>query len=176
MPTASARAAEGRAEGRSNVFLTATLDSGGASTTVRIRNLSVHGALLDGPALPPVGTRVRLKRGRLSVAGHLAWEGEGQRGLKFDAEIDVASWVRRVGHSGQERIDGVLASLRSSGNVPPELEDGQQRESLPVISAALDQLCERLATMPGISVEFGEELLRLDSIAQSLRRLATDHS
>jgi hypothetical protein len=46
-------------------------------------------------------------------------------------------------------------------------------ESLPVISAALDQVCERLAKVPGAAVELGEELLKLDTIAQSLRRLAT---
>ena len=167
-----ASAVEHRSEGRSNVFLTATLEGGGTSTPVRIRNLSGRGALVDGGAFPPVGTPVKLSRGRLSAAGELAWGGQGQAGLNFDREIDVASWVQRVGHSGQQRVDGVIAALRS-GAVPPESQDQGTELSLAEISAALDETCERLAQTQRLSEEFGEELLKLDSIAQALRRLAT---
>lgn len=171
MSPASTPIAEHRSEGRSNVFLAATLDGGGKSTHVRIRNISAHGALVDGRALPPVGTPIRLTRGRLWVAGQLAWAGEEQVGLNFDREIEVASWVQRVGHSGQQRIDGVIAALRSGGTIAPDPQDGGA-ESLSSISAVLDQICERLAQMQGMSVEFGEELLKLDSVSQSLHRLA----
>jgi hypothetical protein len=165
--------AENRAEGRSNVFLTATLDSGATPTPVRIRNLSARGALIDGTSLPPVGARVRLTRGKHTAVGELTWAGPGQGGVNFDREIDVASWVQRVGHGGQERVDGVIASIRSTGAVPSDLADDAAPESLPVISSALDQVCERLARIPGMSLELGEELIKLDTIAQSLRRLVT---
>ena len=165
--------ANNRSEGRSNVFLAATLDSSAGSTSVRIRNLSARGALLDGKTLPPIGTRVRLTRGKLSAVGEVTWAGIGQGGLNFEGTIDVASWVERVGHGGQQRVDGVVAALRGSGRVPPELQGGRSDESLPVLSAALDQVCERLASAPGMTVEFGEDLLKLDTIAQSLRRLAS---
>ena len=166
-------AEENRSSGRSNVFLTATLDCGGRTMPVRIRNLSARGALVDGKALPPAGTRVRLLRGRLSALGEIAWETEVQGGLKFDGDVDVASWVQRLGHSGQERVDGVIAALRS-GEAPPKFKDKPAaQESLPVISAALDQICERLASHPAMSIELGEDLMKLDAIAQSLRRIAT---
>lgn len=148
------------------------LDAAGNAVPVRIRNISARGALVDGPALPAVGSRVRLVRGRLLAIGQLAWAGAGQAGVNFDREIDVASWVQRTGHSGQQRVDGVIAALRR-GTSPLELEEEGDRESLPEISAALDQLCERLAKAPGAAAQFGEELLKLDTIAQSLRRLAT---
>jgi hypothetical protein len=160
-----------RSEGRSNVFLTATLQAGGRSSPVRIRNISARGALVDGPALPAIGASVRLTRGSLSAAGQLAWKGAGQAGLTFDGTIDVADWVRRVGHSGQQRVDSVIAALRSG--ISPDGPEAALEETLQGISASLDQLCERLAQTPGMSVELGEDLLKLDSIAQALRRLAT---
>ena len=166
-------AEENRSGGRSNVFLSATLDCGGRTMPVRIRNVSPRGALVDGKGLPPPGTRVRLLRGRLSALGEIAWETDVQGGLKFDSDVDVASWVQRLGHSGQERVDGVMAALRS-GEAPRKFKDEPAaQESLPVISAALDQVCERLAAHPAMSIELGEDLMKLDAIAQSLRRIAT---
>src|SRR5690348_9262024 len=173
MSRAAPMAEENRSRGRSNVFLTATLDCGGRTMPVRIRNLSPRGALVDGRALPPAGTRIRLLRGRLSALGEIAWETQVQGGLKFDSDVDVASWVQRLGNIGQERVDGVIAALRS-GEAPPKGKDQPAAgESLPVISAALDQICERLATHPVMSIELGEDLMKLDAIAQSLRRIAT---
>lgn len=171
MSTKAAPALDHRSEGRSNVFLTATLQAGGRSSPVRIRNISARGALVDGPALPPVGTAVRLVRGSLSAVGQLAWTGAGQGGLTFDATIDVADWVRRIGHSGQQRVDSVVAALRSGTS--PDGPDSRLEQTLQEISDSLDQLSERLAQTPGMSVQFAEDLLKLDSIAQALRRLAT---
>lgn len=170
---AQASAADNRTEGRSNVFLTATLDTGAASSPVRIRNISARGALIEGPSLPAIGARVRLIRGELRASGELAWTGAGQGGLNFDREIDVAQWIERVGHAGQQRVDRVVAALRNStplaGGPDPDLVG----ETLPQVSAALDTLCERLARTPDMSIELGEKLIELDTIAQSLRRLAT---
>ena len=171
--TRSLASADHRKDGRSNVFLTATLDTGKGVTAVRIRNLSPRGALLDQASLPSVGTRVSLKRGKLIALGEVAWLARGQGGINFDRDIDVTSWVQRVGHSGQQRVDGVVAAIRNSGKVPSKLQTSSSDDSLPAISAALDQVCEMLASAPGMSVELGEELLKLDTIAQSLRRLAT---
>jgi len=150
------------------------LDAGGSAAPVRIRNISARGALVDGPTLPPVGARVKLMRGRLLARGQLAWAGAGQAGVNFDCEIDVANWVQRTGHGEQQRVDGVVAALRSGAPVAPDLRD-RGGGSLPAISAELDQICDRLAQTQRMSVEFGEELIKLDTIAQALRRLATGH-
>ncbi|MEO8454743.1 MAG: PilZ domain-containing protein [Sphingomicrobium sp.] len=166
---------DNRSAGRSNVFLTATLDTGDGSIPVRIRNLSAKGALIDGPALPSAGASVRLLRGRLSAAGELAWEAAGQAGVTFGHEIKVDDWVQRSGHAGQERVDGVISALRRSASLPEELQAVSNIASLASISAALDEVCERVAAMPNMSVELGEELLKLDAIAHSLRRAATDN-
>lgn len=163
-----------RAEARSNVFLSATLHVGGKAISVRVRNLSSHGALVDGSGLPPAGSRIKLTRGRLTTIGDLAWGGGGQAGLNFDSKIDVDLWVQKLGHTGQQRVDGLIASLRSGRPIPPELQDDDSAvDSLPAISAALDQVCEKLALSPAVSIDAAEDLLKLDTIAQSLRRLAT---
>jgi hypothetical protein len=141
---------------------------------VRVRNLSEHGALVDGSGLPPAGSRIKLMRGKFATIGELAWAGAGQAGLNFESKIDVDAWVQKLGHGGQQRVDGVIASLRSGSTVPQELHDDEgTEESLPAISSALDQVCEKLATLPIVSIDLAEELLKLDTIAQSLRRLAT---
>jgi hypothetical protein len=162
-----------RSEARSNVFLAATLQAGAESRPVRIRNISPKGALIDGADLPSPGTRVRLLRGQLSALGELTWCKGIQAGLTFDGRVDVDSWVDRRGPRGQQRVDAVVAALRSTGTVPDELADSGPPESLAVISAALDQLCERFASNADMSMEYAEDLLKLDCIAQSLRRIAT---
>jgi hypothetical protein len=162
-----------RSQGRSNVFLAATLHGGGAPTPVRIRNISVRGALIEGIALPPVGSVVDMVRGELRARAELAWSRGGIAGIKFTDPIDVESWVRRVGHSGQQRVDRVVAALRRPGSLPADSQTGGRLESLRSISTALDEVCESLAATGSMSVELGEELVKLDAIAQALRRVAT---
>lgn len=162
-----------RSQSRSNVFLTATLDTGGAATPVRIRNLSSKGALVEAASLPPVGSRLRLLRGELQVNGEVAWAGAGQGGITFTGTIDVDRWVKRAGHSGQQRVDGMVASLRGMGEAPSAAPAAPDLATVVAVSCALDQLCESLAATPEMSIQLGENLLKLDSIAQALRRIAT---
>ena len=160
-----------RSHGRSNVFLAAALDTGAASMPVRIRNISRRGALVEGAAFPPIGAGVRLVRGGLVAPGRLAWQGERHAGLNFDEEIDVESWVRRTGHSGQQRVDKIVAAIRSAE--PVDAGDQVPRPgSLTALSAALDEQCERFASSDSFPLEPGEDLIRLDVIAQSLREIA----
>ena len=163
---------ENRSEGRSNVFLSGTIDASGVSFAVRIRNLSPNGALIDAAELPPAGTKVRLLRGSLSASGELTWNSCGQGGITFQRSIDVPRWVQRVGHAGQQRIDRAVAAIQRSEPVPRELVRVSETDSPAAISTALDQVCERLAGTTNMSLELAEELLRLDAIAQDLRRLA----
>jgi hypothetical protein len=162
---------DNRSEGRSNVFLTALLDAGGGSVAVRIRNLSPKGALIDGTALPTVGAKVRLVRGRLSARGQLTWHADGHAGLQFDGEIDVETWVRRAEHAGQQRVDSVIAGLRQP-SPSDAVQETADSPSLRTISATLDDVCERLAQTEPMSAELAEELIRLDVISQHLRKLA----
>lgn len=119
---------------------------------------------------------MRLVRGDLSARGMIAWVSASHGGLTFLGPIDVEAWVKRVGHSGQQRVDGVVAALRSSGPVPPDLLDGRGADTLRSISAELDEVCENLATSAEVSIAVGEQLLKLDSIAHALRQIASDRT
>jgi len=162
---------DGRIEDRSNVFLSAVLVTPSSSLPVRIRNLSSRGALLDGPGLPVAGVQVQLARGTLRANGQVAWQDGSLAGINFGEEIDVGSWVRRTEHSGQQRVDNVVAALKRN-EVLPHGGTAVTPPTLRTISFELDQIGMRLANMPGMSSELGEELIKLDSLAQSLRQLA----
>jgi hypothetical protein len=133
--------------------------------------------LVDGAALPPVGAKVNLSRGHLRASGEIVWQEKSNCGIRFDHAITVMDWVQRPGHSEQQRVDGIVAAIRNSTPVPRELQEVREADhSLAAISKALDEICERLARIPNMSIEMGEELLRLDAIGQSLRKIATGQS
>jgi hypothetical protein len=163
--------ADHRSEGRANVFLAAVLQDRGSSTAVRIRNLSGSGALVDGPSLPPVGARVRLVRGHLQAAGEVAWSSPSQAGISFERLINVNAWVKRPGHASRQRVDDIVTAFRGQHRGSFVLQDTGDPPSIRCITASLEQLCERLSAKPNMSIEFGEELLKLDSIAHDLKRL-----
>lgn len=165
------RETDRRAEGRSNVFLSATLQAGADQYAVRIRNISSHGALIDGAKFPGQGTKVCLSRGILTVAGQLAWQDGHYGGITFDTQIDVDSWTQRTGHRGQQRVDMLVTALKRSEPVPEHLEAAMPT-SLAQMSAELNEVCERLANLPGMSATLAEELVRLDSLAQRLGAFA----
>jgi hypothetical protein len=56
--------------------------------------------------------------------------------------------------------------------VPGALRAEKDSQALAEVSATLDALCERLANLPNVSVGLGEELIKLDAVAQVLRKLA----
>jgi hypothetical protein len=139
---------------------------------VRVRNLSPRGALLDGGSLPPPGASVRLIRGDLSVEGEIAWQVHGQAGIRFSGAIDVAVWVKKIGHTGQQRVDDTIAAFRSNSPLPAHTHSVQPL-SLACISHELDAVCERLAGSAAMVAELGDELVKLDTLAQNLRELAS---
>jgi hypothetical protein len=164
-----------RADQRSHVFLMAVLRAGSTSCPVRVRNISVHGALLEGSGLPSEKSIVALRRGSLSVSGQIAWIAGRHCGIRFSKPINVAEWVDRAGPVGQQRIDSAVAEFRRSPSTrfatetratkgrPGELEE---------LSASLVQTCERIADLPGMSVELAEELLKIEATADALRDVA----
>jgi len=161
---------------RSNVFLNVALEAFGITSVVKVRNISAQGALLEGKGLPSEGTSVRLRRGTLEARGEIAWESGSHRGLRFDSPVDVRAWVRRIGHSGQQGVDGKLALLRRGENsLAPDCPAGNPaRDSIGRVSADLDSFCSKLAHLPELPIEIEEELIQLDAIARRLRQVAKD--
>jgi hypothetical protein len=127
--------------------------------------------LLDGGSLPPAGAKVRLVRGGLSADGEIAWQREDQAGLHFSGAIDVGAWVKRTGHTGQQRVDDAIAAIRRQEPAPAYVESAPA-PSLSLLSEELQMICERLSSSAALTTELGEDLVKLDTLAQRLRRLA----
>ena len=161
---------DNRSQNRSNVFLSARLAIGDHFLLVRVRNLSARGALVDGSSLPPTGAKTRLVRGALSTEAIVAWQANGQAGIRFTGEINVVEWVSRSSHPGQQRVDEAFAALRQ--NQPLPAIGGRDLPSLGRIRTELDAICARLAASPALTVELGEELVRLDALARAVDQLA----
>lgn len=160
-----------RARPRSNVYLMAALTCDGVSSAVRVRNLSLDGALLEGPNVPNEGQRVMLRRGSLAAEGTVAWRRESQCGIRFDEPIGVAEWVRRAGPDGQQKIDRAIAEFRGTtigtnrvvghSVVAPQADPRS-------VSAELLKACERIAALPNMSDELAGELMKIECLARSI--------
>jgi len=165
-----------RTDLRSHVFLMAVLSTGKISCPVRVRNLSVHGALLEGSSLPADQRTVFLKRGSLAVAGRIAWASAQQCGIRFAEAINVNDWVDRPGPVGQQRIDAVIAEHRNVADPkrksnPVSSSLARPSNELLMISARLLQISERISELPGMSIELAEEVLKIEATASDLRNL-----
>jgi hypothetical protein len=165
---------ETRIASRSNVFLAATLYTESGAFPVRIRNISDHGAMLEGAGLPGEGKKVRIQRATLSASAEIAWQRDQFRGLWFKEPIELGSWMKTVGHSGQRRVDMVLAALRQgTPRQPQTLPAATAPDDLAVLGKELLEICERLAALPNMSVQLAEELLKIDGITQALLKLGS---
>lgn len=83
--------AKKRQAGRDSLFLTSEVTVEGAfkPVTVRVRNLSPGGMMIDGNAIFHEGAIVKVAiRGIGSVAGKIAWMVEDRVGVAFDEEVD----------------------------------------------------------------------------------------
>jgi hypothetical protein len=138
-------ASEGRQQPRTHLFVAATLYADSDSIPVNIRNMSLTGALVEADALPEVGTRVSLSRGQLRATGSVAWRAGRRAGLRFEAAVCVPDWMSRQGTAGQQRIDGLLAVIRSdAGQAGTEAHEAADPMS---IQAELGQLHAELVEM-----------------------------
>jgi hypothetical protein len=72
---------------RSSVFLTAMIEVAGSPLSVRMRNLSEGGALIEGNHLPEEGTCLIFHKGDLTVSGRIAWMHGNRCGIQFDQKL-----------------------------------------------------------------------------------------
>ena len=89
-------ATQNRRSRRSNVLLTATIEVGGRALSVKLRNLSAEGALLEGEQLPIEGTEVQFLRNDLSVAGRVIWANGKHAGIVFHDKLRPDVVLRHI--------------------------------------------------------------------------------
>jgi hypothetical protein len=173
-----------RADGRSNLFVTATLHSPFGSAPVRIRNLSRGGALVEGAVLPDRDSEIRLDRGSLTVSGHVAWCEAGKAGLRFATPIAVADWLPQGNRAArQQSVDEIVFNAKSTGlaavnRTPPGPTSAtsattELAHELVQLKNCLDAVAEVLAHDSEIAARYQSQLRILDLTAQRLGKLAT---
>ena len=87
---------QNRKSRRSNVLMAASLELSGTSVSVKLRNLSADGALVEGDKLPVEGASVLFRKGDLSMAGVVAWVKGRQAGVSFAQKLNPEQLLRHV--------------------------------------------------------------------------------
>lgn len=85
-----------RSSRRSPVLLAASVEVGGATQAVKLRNLSKDGALIEGDALPVEGSSTLFCRNDLSVRARVAWVQGRFAGLAFERSLEKEEVLRNV--------------------------------------------------------------------------------
>jgi hypothetical protein len=177
--------AEARADPRTNMFLGAIIRGDGLSLPVKVRNMSVTGALVEGGALPEHGAKVQLVRGSLEVAARVAWCSHGRCGLRFSSLVCVRHWLAPQANAAQQRVDETVRVLKL-GAVPmpqrpparPELSPHEPQsvqfgELLRSIMRLIEDLCDDLSSDTEVLIRHGDKLQNIDIAMQTIA-LAAD--
>ena len=177
---------------RKNLMLSASIESETLDAPVRIRNLSETGAMIDGAALPVVGSRVVLHRAELSAAATVVWREGGRCGLRFEqVAASVDEWVagkrEAQGYAlpaGQARVDAIQRAVRSGAALPHEPAaatgaglsatqlEARIAEEIGAVQRLIDGLDEELAEDPVVLQRHMEAIQALDRASQILTHLA----
>ena len=178
LPTDPPAGPEGRAEPRNNIFIAASLSSAEATGPIRIRNLSRQGALVEGTALPPEGSAVRISRGSLRASGKIAWRKDNRAGIQFDTHVAVAEWLPRGPATQQQKIDEIVFAHKNGvvGQVavppvppapPPDVPDELRK-----LEQILRSVSEDLARDAVLCERHLASIQLLDGAAEKLAKLA----
>lgn len=100
---ASPQGAEERRSARSTVLLTAAIDCAGERVPVRVINLSSHGALVQGDAMPDPDSEVTFRCNDVASKGWMAWVQPPHAGISFDEPIKLSA-LRVKPKGGAEMI------------------------------------------------------------------------
>lgn len=95
-PIQGKTAATNRTEQRSHVLMRCDIEVAGETRTVKLRNLSAHGAMIEDDELPLVGTSVLFRKGDIKVSGVVVWARIGRAGIKFDTVVPAKQVMRHV--------------------------------------------------------------------------------
>ncbi|MBX7481869.1 PilZ domain-containing protein [Qipengyuania qiaonensis] len=167
-----------RAEERTNLFVMAKLAAGGSACTVKVRNISAGGAMVEGAALPPPGTPCRLLRGNISIEAQVIWLHANRVGLQFRGRAEPKDWLPS-GQNTQSDVDQAVAQAKAELSQAPIA-----RSPAPLISTALapadvaqvadtlEILADELADDPVVVAGYLAKLQTFDIAVQTLRKLA----
>lgn len=177
-------------EPRKNLMLAATIDADTVTAPVRIRNMSQSGAMIDGPALPEVGSQVILRRLDLSIAATVVWIHEGRCGLRLAGSVKVDEWItgsrqpEKYSSLGQLRVDKIQEAIRSGSPLSAEPltppvqiaastpVDGRIAQELAEVKLTLDAIGDELTDDADVLTRYEEALQKLDIASATIEWLA----
>jgi len=81
---------------RSPVLLAATVEVGGKAVSVKLRNLSEEGALIEGEELPAEGASTFFERNELRLTSRVVWVHGRYAGIAFDELLKSEQVLRNV--------------------------------------------------------------------------------
>jgi hypothetical protein len=93
-----------RREPRYSLLLCVKLLTSRGMLPARLRDLSLSGALIEGPALPPPGSALFLVRGHLEISARVAWRRGDRAGLEFNTPLTEAELLAEVNPSSHLSI------------------------------------------------------------------------
>ena len=175
---------------RKNLLLSATIEAGSLKAPVRIRNLSESGAMIEGAALPDLGSTLILRRSEVEIGARVVWRTGGRCGIEFDGTASIEEWVggvlqaRRPEVGVQARIDAIQAAIRSGAPLPAEaaparhmpLDPGSLNsriaEELAYVKRLLDAVGNQLTDDPIMLQRHSQDLQNFDVACQILGHLS----
>ena len=87
---------QNRRSRRSPVLLTATIYVAAIPVTVKLRNLSEQGALIESDRLPQEGTETYFERKGMRVKSRIVWVQGKYAGVAFDTPLQREELLRQV--------------------------------------------------------------------------------
>ena len=167
-----------RSGARTNMYIAAAMYVQGASSPVRVRNLSENGALIETSASPSAGSPVQLNRGSLTASGKVMWSANSRCGLQFNSVISVRDWMAPPTTPAQTQVDAMVACVRAerlSVLEPPAPDAMHAQLSLNIrlgqLSMLIEELGDCLASDPDAVVRHGLGLQKIDQALQILESL-----
>ena len=122
-------------DSRLRVLLSAKLITTTEEIPVKVRNLSLGGAMLQGRSLPKVGSDIVLSRGAFEVFATIVWCRGDTCGIEFDDHLAALE-------------DVLQASLPQQGPVPLRTPQRTQPVLAPVPLTAEDYQAARAWALP----------------------------
>jgi len=181
-------ALDARGPPRSSMFLAAVLRAGPEQASVKIRNMSATGAMVESALRPPPGTEVHLIRGVLLARATIVWSSNNRCGLRFSSEVSVKDWLGAPTQAEQHRVDAIVALVKVGAIPPvaassnaPAASDGPRSEAqlvddLGAVVSLMQDLEDDLASSTETLARHGLKLQNLDIAMQMIRAIAQELS
>lgn len=163
-----------RVEDRKSLFVQATLHFIDGFCSVKVRNISPAGALVEAERLPRSGTPVELRRGPLIAMGTIIWKRSGRAGIEFVGQTDARRWMpSAVGQCAVDNAFQVFKGAPASAFVSPLPSAGITTQDIEAVAELLDDLADTFANDAGVLFNYAAKLQALDVASQMLRKLAS---